>query len=187
MLMRAAFWKDGVVCVGLVAISAVFRVLPHPPNFTPVAAAALFAGYFVSRRSMAIAVPLVAMALSDLVIGTYESGVMIAVYGCMVMPVFLSAALRGRLLAARVIGCSLISSCLFFLVTNFAVWKFGWMYGPDMSELLRCYVAGLPFFKYTLGGDLLWSIGLFGCCGLVSRIAAGWFAKPQAAMLAVPR
>jgi hypothetical protein len=180
--MRVAFWKDCVVGFGLVALAAMFRVLPHAPNFTPVAAAALFAGFFMSRRSMAIAVPLLSMALSDLVIGTYDVGVMIAVYGSMLVPVFLSVALKGRFLAARVIGCSLVSSCLFFLVTNFAVWKLEGMYASDWSGLLRCYLAALPFFKYTLGGDLFWSVGLFGCYGLVTRIAGRFVAVPQAVM-----
>jgi hypothetical protein len=180
MLMRAAFWKECLVCCGLVALSVVFRVLPHAPNFTPVAAAALFAGFFLSRRTMAVAVPLVAMALSDLVIGTYDMGVMVAVYGSMLFPVFLSFALKGRYLPARVVVCSLLSSCFFFLVTNFAVWKFGWMYEANWSGLLRCYAAALPFFKYTFAGDLLWSVGIFGCYGLLTRIASHLVERPQA-------
>jgi hypothetical protein len=180
--MRAALWKDCVVCLGLVALGVVFRLVTHAPNFTPVAAAALFAGYFVSRKSMAVAVPLVSMALSDLVIGTYEIEVMVAVYVCMVIPVFFSPALRGRFLAVRVLVCSLVSSCIFFLATNFAVWKFGWMYAADEAGLLRCYLAALPFFKYTVAGDLFWSGGLFASYALVTRIAARCVATPARVM-----
>jgi hypothetical protein len=182
--MRSAFWKDCVVCLGLVALSVGGRLLAHVPNFTPVAAAALFAGYFVSRRSMAVAVPIVSMALSDLVIGGYDVEVMVAVYASMVLPVFLSMALKGRFFAARVFGCCLASSCFFFVVTNFAVWKFGGMYGSDWSGLLRCYLAALPFFKYTLGGDLFWCVGLFGCHALVTRIAGRFAKMPWAVLLA---
>jgi hypothetical protein len=180
--MRAAFWKDCTVCLGLVAVSVGFRLLALAPNFTPVVAAALFAGFYLSRRSMAVAVPLLSMALSDLVIGTYDIGVMIAVYGSMLVPVFLSVALKGRWLSARVIGCALVCSCTFFLVTNFAVWEFEGIYSSDWSGLLRCYLAALPFFKYTLGGDLIWSVGLFGSYGLLARIAGRFVAMPQAAM-----
>jgi hypothetical protein len=183
--MRGAIWKELVVCLGLVALSVTMRLVGHAPNFTPVAAAGLFAGFFVRRRSLALAaaVPLVSMGLSDLLIGGYDFRLMIVVYASMLFPVILSIAWRGRLLPARILGCSLLSSAFFFLATNFGVWFFGTLYLHDLPGLLRCYVAALPFLRFTLAGDLFYSVGLFGSYALVAALAKIRLAKWRTAEL----
>ncbi len=180
--MRSAIGRELVVCLGLVGLCVALRLVDHPPNFTPVAAAGLFAAFFVRRRSLAwaVAVPLVSMAASDLVIGGYDIRMMAAVYASLLFPVVLSVVWPGRLLPARVLCCSLLSSCVFFLVTNGAVWYFGSAYQPTASGLLSCYAAGLPFVKFTVAGDLCYSIVFFGSYAAVAAAVRYGVAKPQA-------
>lgn len=146
----------------LVLLCAVARVLPHLPNFTPVAAAALFASCRFRSRAAAALVPLCGMALSDLVIGGYEWKVMVVVYAALLFPVSLRPLVRGRNKPARLVLASCVSTLVFFFSTNFAVWFAAGWYAAGLSGLIACYAAALPFLKYNLLGDLFWSLTLFG-------------------------
>ncbi len=168
-----------VVAVILVAVTVAGRLAPHAPNFTPVAAAALFAGWCFaprgragSRYGIAAAIPLSAMLISDLFLGFYEWPVMLTVYAALAAPALWGRGL-GRGLsttggALRVAGGSLAASVLFFVSTNFAVWAWSGWYERTASDLAAAYIAALPFFKYTVAGDLVWSAVFFGTYALLT-------------------
>jgi len=145
----------------IIAISIATRLLPHPPNFTPIAALALFAGVYASRISKwYLLLPLGAMLLSDLFIGFYEWKIMALVYAS-----FLIIAVSGLLIRkyknfGTVVLGSLGSAILFYLTTNFAVWAFTGMYAPTFEGLMLSYSMALPFFKFTIAGNLVYA-GLF--------------------------
>lgn len=149
------------VFLTLVALAAASRFADVAPNFAAVGAASLFAGFWFRHRLVAVAVPLTAMLLSDLAIGFYEPVQMLAVYGALALPVFLARLVTARTTALRVIGVAAGGSVAFFGITNFAVWT-GGMYGWSAQGLVACYVAAVPFFKYTLASDVLVSCVLFG-------------------------
>lgn len=160
----------------LIALTIACRLLPHPPNFTPAAAVALFAGFFFGRRAVALVVVLAAMALSDLIIGTYDYRIMAAVYAAFMFPVFLRSLLRRRLNPLTCCGSAIACSVVFFVSTNLAVWIFGGMYPPTLAGLGKCFTAALPFFRYTLCGDLFWTATLFGSYAIALRFATTPFA-----------
>jgi hypothetical protein len=145
----------------LVLLCAVARIVAHLPNFTPLAAAALFASTRLRSRLLAALVPICAMALSDLVIGGYEWKVMVVVYAALAFPVLLRPLLHGRYKPARVLVAATLSTLVFFFSTNFAVWFAGGWYSSGLTGLTACYLAGLAFLKYNLLGDLFWSVVLF--------------------------
>jgi hypothetical protein len=157
----------------LVGMGLVARLLPHPPNFVPIAAISLFAGYVFGSRLATIGIPLTSMLVGDLVIGTYDYRVMFVVYAALALPILMAGLLRERAVAIRVVTLTLVSSLIFFATTNLAVWYFGSLYSHDWVGLVECYVAAIPFFKFTLAGDLLWGIVLFGGCA-VARRSLGW-------------
>ena len=164
---------------GLVGLCVAGRLLPHPPNFTPMAATALFAGFLFRRRAAALAAVVTAMVASDLFTGFYQPGVMATVYLALLFPLSCRGVLRSQPTAVRVGVCAAASSVVFFLATNLAVWWFSGMYPATPAGLAGCYTAALPFFKYTLAGDLLWSAVLFGTYFLcTSRRLAGWLSEP---------
>jgi hypothetical protein len=149
------------LAMGLVALDVVARLAPHAPNFTPVAASALFAGAVLRSRTLALAVPLAAMVISDLVLGWHDWRVMGVVYASVALPALLG--MWGRARAAIVlVPLALSASLLFFATTNFAVWAFSGMYAHDLHGLMHCYVAALPFLQNTVIGDLFWTTLLFG-------------------------
>jgi hypothetical protein len=155
-------------------VAAVLRLVPHPPNFTPIAAMALFGGvYFPTRRS-AFALPLAAMLLSDLVLaltiyGWHGLGVMPFVYGSFALTVCLGRCIRRQPRLPFVAGAALGSALLFYLVTNLGVWLCSQMYPPTWQGLLACYAAAIPFFGNTIAGDLLYASLLFGGFELMQR------------------
>ncbi len=161
----------------LIALTIACRLLPHPPNFTPAAAVALFAGFFFGRRVVALVVVLAAMALSDLIIGAYDYRIMAAVYAAFMFPVFLRSLLRRRLNPLTCCGSAVACSVVFFVSTNLAVWIFSGMYAPTLGGLGTCFAAALPFFRYTLCGDLFWTATLFGSYAIALRFGATPFAS----------
>jgi hypothetical protein len=151
-----------VTLVGIVLAAAAMRLLPHPPNVTPIAAIALFGGaHFASKRA-ALAVPLLAMWLSDLVLGFGVHRVMPFVYASFALIVVLGRLIRDRRSALAVGAAALTGSVLFFVITNVGVWLVGDLYPRTVEGLVACYVAAIPFFRNTLAGDLLYAGALFG-------------------------
>lgn len=145
------------------------------PNFAPVGAAALFAGFLFSSRIVAALVPISILVVTNWYLGGYESWiVMVTVYACFLLPVFLgNKLLKSEHLAAAPVGpvitLSLTSSFLFFFVTNYSSWLL-W-YPRNWAGFVECYVNALPFFRFTLMGDLFFSFLFFGVHAMLVRMS----------------
>ncbi len=146
--------------VGVILVAAASRLIPHPPNVTPIAAMALFGGAQFADRRLAFLVPLSAMFLSDLVIGLHR--LLPVVYACFALIVGLGFWVRPRKSFGRIAGATLAGSVLFFAVTNFGVWAMGSLYPKTLDGLVAAYIAAIPFFRNTLLGDALFAAVLFG-------------------------
>ena len=144
------------------------RLVPHPPNFTPIGAMALFSGAYLGRRGLiAFAAPLGAMLLSDTMIG-FHSGLLF-VYASIAAIVVIGWLALQRRSPLRIGAAAVAGSVLFFIVTNFGTWAVSGMYPLTASGLAACYVAAIPFFQNTLAGDLFYSGLLFGGFALLER------------------
>lgn len=142
-------------------VSILGRFVVHLPNFTPIGALALFAGFYLPRR-YALALPLLAMFVSDMFIGFYNPMIMLAVYGSFGVAVLIGGAIKNHQNIFAIGGATLGSSLLFFIATNFAVWAFSNYYAHTVTGLLYCFTLALPFFKYSLSGDMFWASIFFG-------------------------
>lgn len=151
----------------LVILGVVFRVAPHPWNFAPVGAIALFAGATFEDRRSAFLVPLVTMFIGDLFIGLHS--LMPVIYATYALIVIAGMLLRSRLSVLAIGGASIASSTIFFIITNFAVWLSGMTYAKTFDGLVACYVAAIPFFDRTLASDLLFSAIFFGAFAFAER------------------
>jgi hypothetical protein len=145
--------------VAFVTVAVLSRLLPHPMNFTPLAAIALFGGVYFSRR-FAIVVPLIALLISDAVIGFY--GAMPWVYAGFIAAGLIGMWLRNHKTPLFVAGGTLASSIIFYLLTNFGVWATGTMYVHNWAGLMECYVAAIPYFRSSLAGDAIFVAAMFG-------------------------
>lgn len=137
------------------------RLLPHAPNFSPLASLLLFGGAYYSKKRW-ILWSFLALFISDVIIGFYAWPVMVSVYVSFLLTALVGFYLRRRVSIYSVALASLGTALLFFLVTNGAVWYFGDWYSHDWSGLMLCYTLAVPFFKNTLLSNVLYSGLLFG-------------------------
>jgi hypothetical protein len=149
-----------IALLAAIVIAATLRLVPHPANFTPIGAMALFSGAYLGRRGFAFVAPLGAMLLSDMVLGFY-SGFWIT-YVAVALIVLIGWLALQSVSVLRVGSAAIASSVLFFLVSNFGTWALSGMYSHTFAGLSACYVAAIPFFQNTVAGDLFYAALLFG-------------------------
>lgn len=157
----------------MVLLAAFSRLIPHPANFAPIGAMALFGVAYFSQRYIAFIMPIASMWLADLVLNNVVYGQYFDhfvwfyhgfywTYGAFVLIGLLGLVVLKKIMVQNLLLASILASIIFFLVSNFGVWVSTTMYPKDFSGLITCYAAGLPFFKNTLMGDLVYTGVLFG-------------------------
>ncbi len=153
---------------GMVVAAAALRLLPHPMNFTPVGALALFGGASFRSKRMALALPLVSLIAGDIFIGFHR--LMPYVYASFLASVAIGFWLRRNRSVVRIGAGVLAGAIQFFLVTNFALWAASiGAYPKTPAGLLACYLAGIPDFWNTLAGDAFYAAVLFGGLTLIEH------------------
>jgi hypothetical protein len=167
-----ALWTDLALVTFLVGLDVVARLLPHAPGLLPVAASALFAGRMLRIPALAVIVPLLAMALSDILLPKENFPITLVVFASMTIPAL--AGMFSRRYSGPVVIASVMLACslIFFATTNFAVWVFSGIYSLDLQGLTQCYIAALPFLEKTVMGDLFWTGVLFGGAWAIQNGAA---------------
>jgi hypothetical protein len=155
------FW----VLTLMIFAAAFVRLIPHPPNFAPIAAMALFGGAYFSKKWAAFIVPITAMFITDLFLGFHET--MWAVYLSFVLIVVIGMLMLKEKKVSNVFFASVISSVSFFVITNFGIWLSTLYYEKTGAGLAMCYTAAIPFFHQTLLGDLFFVAILFGLFEIV--------------------
>lgn len=155
-----------VIALTLIAFAILARLLPHPPNFAPLAAIALLGGAVLPRR-WALTVPVVAMMASDILIGLHP--LIFYTWGSFAAIAFLSHYVLRKQNPLLLVTASIGASILFYVVTNFGVWAEGRLYAHTLEGLVQCYYNALPFFRNTLLGDLVFTGVLFGAFAFAYR------------------
>lgn len=168
----------------MILLAALSRLIPHPANFAPIGGMALFGAAYYTRKWWAYLIPIVAMWISDLILNNvvyaqyfdhfvwFYSGSLFT-YGAFALIVLLGTFTLKKIQFSRIVFSAVATSVIFFLVSNFGVWFSGNMYPKTMNGLMACYTAGIPFFKNTLLGDLLYTGVLFG----IFEMSLAWFPK----------
>jgi hypothetical protein len=158
--------------IGMVILGACARLVPHPWNFTPLIALALFSGVQARKASTGVVVTVLALALGDAVMGFYQG--FWYVYGAALIPVLLGRFIGDRA-GAKSIGLAAVASSLsFFVITNFMVWAGGHLYPHTAAGLTACFAAGIPFYRNQLLGDAFYTVALFGGYALIrARLEPG--------------
>lgn len=154
-----------MLAISLIVVGILLRFIPHSPNFTPVAAIALFGGAYLNKKESCL-VPLVLMVASDLVLGLHNT--VFFTWGSFALIALLGYAIKAKPTALRIGSMSLLSSLIFFAVSNFGVWMMGW-YPRSASGLAECYMMALPFLRDFALSTLVYSAVFFGAYALVAR------------------
>jgi hypothetical protein len=162
------FVLRAILAAVMIILAAVVRILPHPWNFTPIGAMAIFSGAMFRDRRVAFLFPLVALFAGDLFVGIHR--LIPVVYASFLLSVLIGTWLANRRGILRIGGAVFLGALQFFLVTNFAVWQLFGTYPHTPAGLATCYIAGLPFFGSTLAGDAVYSTLFFGVFALAEKL-----------------
>ncbi len=177
----------------IVFVAALWRLVPHWPNFTPLAAMGLFGAAYFSRKWMALLIPFAALWISNLILDNavyahqypefYEGFVWFSAFSLWIYLAFGLVILLGwialkKVNPGRLLVVSLTASLLFFLVTNAGSWLIDPLYPKNAAGLLAAYTAGIPYFWNTLAGDLFYTAVLFGSFEAVRHWQPNWLATP---------
>lgn len=154
-----------LVAVILILFAAFSRLIPHPANFTPIAAIALFSGAYLGKKYFLI-VPVAAMLVGDIFLGFHST--MIWVYGSFAVIALIGLWLKSHKSVGYIFGTTVVSSIIFFIITNFGVWVAGF-YEYSLRGLAECYIMAIPFFRNSIAGDLIYVTAMFGIYELVLR------------------
>jgi len=166
--------KKFAVASVLICLGAIYRLIPHPHNFTPVAAMALIGGLYVSKKYLAYLVPIMVLFISDLVLNNTVNRVfiedqtgfifwapyMLYTYSAILATVLIGVFMTNSSISGKILGGSLASAVMFFVISNFGTWLSSGIYSKDLSGLFTCFAAGIPFFGNTLLSNLFF-VGLF--------------------------
>ncbi len=170
--MKSKYFSQQLITVAsIIGILAIFRLLPHWPNVSPVAAMALFAGAYFTDKRIAFIVPFLALFLSDLFLGLHNS--MVFVYAGFALTVVIGFALKNRVTVTNTLFAAVAASVVFFLLTNFGSWLMSGIYVKSASGLMQAYVAGIPFFQNSLLGNLAYTAIIFGGYAVLRRYVVG--------------
>lgn len=164
--------RYGIISL-MILLAAVSRIIPHPANFAPIAGMALFGAVYFNKRFWAFLIPVLSMWISDLLLNNVIYGAYFDhfvwfyqgcywTYGAFVLIGLMGMVTLKKIKVKNLILASMSASIVFFVVSNFGVWVSTTMYPENFSGLVSCYIAGLPFFKNTLLGDLVYTGVLFG-------------------------
>ncbi|MDR0755260.1 MAG: hypothetical protein LBF04_07720 [Prevotellaceae bacterium] len=161
------------VIAAIILVAAMSRLIPHLPNFAPIGGMALFGAAYFSKSRWAFIVPVASMWISDLVLNNivysqffdgfvWFYSVSLFTYGAFALISLLGIVILKEISVFNLTCSVLAASLIFFLVSNFGVWMLSDMYPHNFSGLQACYIAGIPFFRNTLLGDIFYTSVLFG-------------------------
>ena len=153
--------KKEIFPISLILILAFARLIPHPPNFTPIIAVAIVSGYFFKNINLSLLTLLVAMLISDLFIGFYEN--VIFVYASLLLITFVFYKISNKINFKNLFIYGFAGSIVFFVISNFGVWALGSpgvydvAYDKNLSGLIECYILAIPFFGNTFLSTLIFA------------------------------
>jgi hypothetical protein len=154
-----------MLALSLIVIGILLRFAPHAPNFTPVAAIALFGGAYLNKKQSML-VPLCLMVISDLFLGLHNT--VFFTWGSFALIAVLGFAINKKPGALRIGAMSLLSSSLFYVITNFGVWLLGW-YPHTIKGLIDCFILALPFWRDFTVATVIYSTAFFGAYELIAQ------------------
>jgi hypothetical protein len=177
--------KRFAIITGFIVLAVLSRVLPHPYNFTPLGAIALFGAAYFTDKKWAILIPLIAMWISDILINnfifsaffdgfTLFHSAMIWTYGSIALIALMGMKFLKKVTIPRVLGSAIGASVIFFVISNFGAWLASPMYPLNISGLAAAYTAAIPFFHNTLAGDIIYCTTLFGAFEYLKMKAPGF-------------
>ena len=159
--------KKEIFPISLILILALARLVPHPPNFTPIIAVAIMSSCFFRNMYLSFTVIIVSMLLADVFIGFYNN--IFFVYLSLLLIVFIFFRINIKIKLQNLFIFGFLGSVIFFLISNFGVWILSGMYEKNLNGLAYCYFLALPFFLNTILSTIIFTYSAFIANNLFSK------------------
>ena len=143
--------KNFIVFISCVGIVLLFRIIPHPPNFTPVIVLSLYLPFIFGIWSIPFCI--LGFAITDYFIGFHS--LMFWTWGALAFTGYTSKFCNK--IYSRIV-LSFIGALTFFVISNFGVWISGTLYEISVQGLLNCYIMAIPFFTNTLLSTIFFAL-----------------------------
>jgi hypothetical protein len=144
-----------ILPITLIFVLSLSRLIPHPPNFTPIITVAIISGYFFKNVYLSAMVLIISMLIGDLFIGFYTNMIFVYISLLFITIIFFKAVKKMN--SKNLIIFAFLGSLVFFLISNFGVWIFANMYEKNLNGLMQCYLMAIPFFKNTLFSSIIFT------------------------------
>tara|TARA_Y100000590_G_scaffold87716_1_gene98365 strand:+ start:470 stop:991 length:522 start_codon:yes stop_codon:yes gene_type:complete len=164
------FFNKDTYLVILVLILSISRLIPHPPNFTPIVAVAITSGFLFKKKYLSFAVLIISLLLSDFFIGFYKN--MPAIYGTLLLITYFFFNIGNKINYKNLFVFSFLGALIFYLFTNLAVWISSGLYEKSLAGLLECYILAIPFFRNTLISTIFYSYLVLFCSTYINKLKA---------------
>ena len=151
--------KKEIFPISLILILAFARLIPHPPNFTPIIAVAIMSSYFFRNILLSCTVIIISMLLADIFIGFYKN--IFFVYLSLLLITYIFSHINRKIKLKNLFIFGLLGSIIFFILSNFGVWILSEMYEKNLNGLINCYLLAVPFFINTLLSTIIFSYTAF--------------------------
>ena len=151
--------KKEIFPISLILLLAFSRLIPHPPNFTPIIAVAIMSGFLFKNINLSFVVLIISMLLADVFVGFYQN--MFFVYLSLFLITFIFFNIANKINFKNLFVFGFFGSLIFYLISNFGVWATGVLYEKNLNGLINCYFLAIPFFKNTLFSTIIFSYAAF--------------------------
>ncbi|MBK6274281.1 MAG: hypothetical protein IPF58_06020 [Saprospirales bacterium] len=168
--------KQTLLAIILILLGVVLRLLELIPNFSPVTAIALLGGAYLLDKRWSIIIPVASLFISDILLGyknnyPFFHNTIFFVYISYIIIAFLGWKLRSeKVNYLQVGGFAMVSSLLFFIISNFGVWIVGTLYERNLAGLVNCFDMAIPFYKYTFLGDVVYTLLFFVVFNVIKNL-----------------
>lgn len=179
--MNSLNLNNKITVFSIIVLAVISRLIPHPYNFAPFGAIALFSGAMIGHRMTALLLPCLAAWVSGVILNNtlyaamfpeftwFDYNIVWQSMAYVLTGLVGIAMLKNNASVIRLGSAAVISSLIFFVVSNFGYWTTGLFYTKDVPGLVACYVSALPFYPASLAGDLLYTGAMFGIYFLVQK------------------
>ena len=151
--------KLTVIYLMLILSLSLSRIIPHPPNFTPIISLAIIGPFLFGSLYLCLVCVLTSMLIADFFIGFHNG--MFQIYLIITLICVLFNKFKEHISNINLIYFSFAGSVIFFILTNLGVWYFGDLYTKDINGLINCYFMAIPFFTNTLISTVIFSYLIF--------------------------
>ena len=149
--------RNYILPISLILILSFSRVIPHPSNFSPIIAMAIFSGFYFKNFYLSLFVVIFSMFLGDLYLGFHNT--MFFTYISLAAVVIVGLFIK-NFKFSEIVLAGLLGSLCFFIITNFGAWVTLEIYEKNLSGLINSYILAIPFFYNTLASTFLYLIAL---------------------------